>query len=171
MIRISVIDQGSGIPPAFQSRIFGKFEQADSSDSRQKGGTGLGLSIVKAIVDKLGGVVSFDTGTEIGTSFHVDIPEVSDRRLRPRYTVSQEGASARRVLIVEDERDVADIIALALEQDGLQSDIAPDAATAAELLASKRYVALTLDIKLAGQSGLVVYEHLRTTSRTRPASR
>jgi PAS domain S-box-containing protein len=165
MIRISVIDQGSGIPPAFQSRIFGKFEQADSSDSRQKGGTGLGLSIVKAIVDKLGGVVSFDTGTEIGTSFHVDIPEVSDRRLRPRYTVSQEGASARRVLIVEDERDVADIIALALEQDGLQSDIAPDAATAAELLASKRYVALTLDIKLAGQSGLVVYEHLRTTAR------
>jgi PAS domain S-box-containing protein len=166
MIRISVIDQGSGIPPAFQSRIFGKFEQADSSDSRQKGGTGLGLSIVKAIVDKLGGVVSFDTGAEIGTSFHVDIPEVSDRRLRPRDTVTQEDASAsRRVLIVEDERDIADIIALALEQDGLQSDIAPDAATAARLLASNRYVAMTLDIKLAGQSGLVLYEHLRTTAR------
>ena len=76
MVRISVVDRGPGIPEAFRSRIFGKFEQADSSDTRQKGGTGLGLSIVKAIVDKLGGSVSFDTGPDSGTAFHVDLPEV-----------------------------------------------------------------------------------------------
>ena len=164
MVRLSVIDQGPGIPHAFQSRIFGKFEQADSSDSRQKGGTGLGLSIVKAIVDRLGGIVSFDTGPEIGTSFHVDIPETSDRRSRPRDMVlGDDGTAARRVLIVEDERDIADIIALALAEDGLQGDIAPDIETAKEMLARNRYVAMTLDIKLAGQSGLTLYEHLRKT--------
>jgi PAS domain S-box-containing protein len=164
MIRVSVIDQGPGIPLAFQSRIFGKFEQADSSDSRQKGGTGLGLSIVKAIVDKLGGVVSFDTGPE-GTSFHVDLPAASDRRSRPRDTVSKEGESApRRVLIVEDEADIADIIAFTLAHKGIQSDIAPDIERAKDLLASNRYIAMTLDIKLAGESGLTLYEHLRTTA-------
>jgi DNA-binding response OmpR family regulator len=164
-IRVSVIDQGAGIPLEFQSRIFGKFEQADASDSRQKGGTGLGLSIVKAIVERLGGVVSFDTGPETGTSFHVDLPEARDRRSRPRETAAREGRSAsRRVLIVEDERDIADIIALALSQDGLQSDIAPNIETAKEMLTRNRYVAMTLDIKLAGQSGLVLYEYLRTTA-------
>ncbi|EHK53096.1 ATP-binding protein [Allomesorhizobium alhagi] len=168
MIRVSVIDQGPGIPLAFQSRIFGKFEQADSSDSRQKGGTGLGLSIVKAIVDRLGGGVSFDTGPETGTSFHVDLPEASDRRSRHRETVSKEGESSPpRVLIVEDEPDIADLIAFTLAQKGIQSDIAPDIESAKDLLASNRYVAMTLDIKLAGQSGLTLYEDLRTTANGR----
>jgi PAS domain S-box-containing protein len=165
MIRVSVIDQGPGIPLAFQSRIFGKFEQADSSDSRQKGGTGLGLSIVKAIVDRLGGVVSFDTGPATGTAFHVDLPATGDRRSRPRDTVPKEGESApRRILIVEDEADIADLIAFTLAQKGLQSDIAPDIERAKDLLASNRYVAMTLDIKLAGQSGLTLYDDLRTTA-------
>lgn len=165
MIRVSVVDQGPGIPLAFQSRIFGKFEQADSSDSRQKGGTGLGLSIVKVIVERLGGLVSFETGPEAGTSFHVDLPEASDRRSVPRDTVSTDGQNTpRRVLIVEDESDIADIIAVALAQDGLQSDIAPDIETAKNLLASNRYVAMTLDMKLAGRSGLTLYEHVRNTA-------
>ena len=163
MIRISVIDHGPGISKAFQSRIFGKFEQADSSDSRQMGGTGLGLSIVKAIVERLGGAVSFDTGPDSGTSFHVDLPEQEGRRLQEADPHGDRKA-ARRVLIVEDEADIAGIIALALQQDGLQGDIAPDIETAKDLLASNRYVAMTLDIKLAGQSGLTLYEHLRTTA-------
>jgi PAS domain S-box-containing protein len=152
MIRISVIDNGPGIPQAFQSRIFGKFEQADSSDSRQKGGTGLGLSIVKAIVDRLGGAVSFDTGPDTGTAFHVDLPELAGDRPSSAQEADPHGdGPARRVLIVEDEADIAEIIALALIEDGLQSDIAPD-------------IAMTLDMKLAGQSGLTLYEHLRTTA-------
>jgi PAS domain S-box-containing protein len=165
MIRLSVIDNGPGIPESFQSRIFGKFEQADASDSRQKGGTGLGLSIVKAIVERLGGAVSFDTGPETGTAFHVDLPEVSDRRSRPRGPVPKAGkAASRRVLIVEDERDIADLIAFTLARNGIQSDIAPDIDTAKDLLASNRYLAMTLDMRIAGQSGLTLYEHLRGTA-------
>jgi PAS domain S-box-containing protein len=75
MLRMSIADRGPGIPKAFHSRIFGKFAQADSSDARQKGGTGLGLSIAKAIVERLGGEISFTTEIGAGTTFYVDLPE------------------------------------------------------------------------------------------------
>ncbi len=71
--RISVIDRGPGIPASFQPRLFTKFAQADTSDSRQKGGTGLGLAICKELVDRLGGALTFETAEGKGTTFHVDI--------------------------------------------------------------------------------------------------
>ncbi len=73
-IRIAVADRGPGIPEAFRGRVFEKFAQADSSDSRRLAGTGLGLAIVKKIVEHLDGTVSFDTETGLGTTFHVDLP-------------------------------------------------------------------------------------------------
>jgi signal transduction histidine kinase len=57
-VRISVRDNGPGIPDNFRSRLFQRFAQADGSTTRRKGGTGLGLYIVKQIVDRLGGKVS-----------------------------------------------------------------------------------------------------------------
>jgi PAS domain S-box-containing protein len=77
-VRICVTDHGPGIPEDFRSKIFGKFCQADSSDSRQKGGTGLGLSIAKAIVEKHGGHIGFDTQIGVGTTFHVSFREAAD---------------------------------------------------------------------------------------------
>jgi len=74
-LRIEVIDHGPGIPADFRDKIFGKFCQADSSDTRQKGGTGLGLSIAKAIMEKHGGQIGFDTQIGVGTTFHVTFPE------------------------------------------------------------------------------------------------
>ena len=59
-VRISVTDQGPGIPEAFRSRVFEKFAQADASDSRQKSGTGLGLAITKELIERMGGTVGFD---------------------------------------------------------------------------------------------------------------
>ncbi|MFC7515037.1 ATP-binding protein [Herbaspirillum sp. GCM10030257] len=73
-VRLSVIDHGAGIPAKFRNRIFQKFAQADSTDSRQKGGTGLGLSICKSIVEEHGGTISFESEAGQGTVFHVDLP-------------------------------------------------------------------------------------------------
>ncbi len=73
-VRISVADKGPGIPDDFHPHIFQKFVQADSSDSRQKGGTGLGLSISKAIIEKLGGEIGFETDVGVGTIFYFDLP-------------------------------------------------------------------------------------------------
>ncbi|MET0534101.1 MAG: ATP-binding protein [Steroidobacter sp.] len=75
-VRVCVRDFGKGIPPEFQPRLFQKFSQADSSDSRQLAGTGLGLAISRAIVERLGGNIGFETGPG-GTTFYFDLPEAN----------------------------------------------------------------------------------------------
>jgi signal transduction histidine kinase len=74
LVRISIGDNGPGVPADFRSRIFTRFAQADGSTVRRKGGTGLGLYIVKQIVDRLGGKVSFGEGENDGTIFRIELP-------------------------------------------------------------------------------------------------
>jgi len=73
-VRLSVSDNGPGIPLEFRPRMFEKFGQADSSDTRLKGGTGLGLAICRAIVEEHGGTIGFETEEGRGTTFHVILP-------------------------------------------------------------------------------------------------
>jgi signal transduction histidine kinase len=75
-IRVTVSDSGPGIPEAFRARVFEKFAQADASDSRRKSGTGLGLSISKAIIEKLGGRIDFETTLGKGSQFFFELPEL-----------------------------------------------------------------------------------------------
>ena len=79
-VRVSVIDHGPGISPEFRGRIFQKFSQADSSDTRQKGGTGLGLAISKELVERMGGAVGFDSDAGKGACFYFDLPVCEDAR-------------------------------------------------------------------------------------------
>jgi len=81
-VRIAVRDYGKGIPPEFQPRIFQKFSQADSSDSRTLAGTGLGLAISRAIVERLGGHIGFETGPG-GTTFYFELPNANNIGVRP----------------------------------------------------------------------------------------
>lgn len=103
--RIDVEDRGSGIPLEFRSRIFGKFAQAEATDSRAKGGTGLGLSIVREIVTRMGGEVSFDSEEGVGTTFHIDLPDHSRPKPAARGAPSQ-----LSVLHVEDDPDVLELV-------------------------------------------------------------
>ncbi len=74
-VRVEVADHGPGIPEKFRSRIFQKFSQADSSDSRQKGGTGLGLNISKALIEQMGGHIGFNSQVGAGSTFFFELPE------------------------------------------------------------------------------------------------
>ena len=76
IIRISVIDYGEGIAEEFKPRIFDKFTQQDSSDTRNKGGTGLGLNISKAIIEKHGGKFGFSSTLKKGSTFYFELPKV-----------------------------------------------------------------------------------------------
>jgi len=74
VIRVAVLDRGPGIPEAFHSRIFGRFAQADSTASRQKGGTGLGLAICKRLIELMQGHIGFEDRDGGGTSFWFELP-------------------------------------------------------------------------------------------------
>ena len=73
-VRVAVHDRGPGIPEAFRSRIFGRFTQADSTATRQKGGTGLGLAICKRLVELMQGRIGFEDRPGGGTTFWFELP-------------------------------------------------------------------------------------------------
>lgn len=77
-VRVSVRDHGPGIAEEFQSKLFGKFCQGDSSDSRHKGGSGLGLVISKALIEAMQGSIGFSTARNEGTTFYFDLPIAVD---------------------------------------------------------------------------------------------
>ncbi len=71
-VRIQVLDQGPGVPADFIPRLFQKFSQADSSDSRQLGGTGLGLAICKELIERMGGDIGYQPLPQ-GACFYFDL--------------------------------------------------------------------------------------------------
>jgi signal transduction histidine kinase len=73
-VRVAVSDRGAGVPENFRANIFEKFAQAKSSSTDKANGTGLGLAISKAIIDKMGGTIGFDSVVGHGATFYFDLP-------------------------------------------------------------------------------------------------
>lgn len=165
-IRVEVQDHGPGIPEEFRNRIFQKFSQADSSDTRQKGGTGLGLNISRAIVERLGGTIGFSTEPGAGTTFFFEIPEWRELPVSAAGPESR-GPARPRILICEDDRDIARLIAMMLDKGGFDTDMVYSAAQALALLEQHRYAAMTVDLKLPDQDGITLIRTLRRQENTR----
>ncbi|MCK2148102.1 PAS domain S-box protein [Marinobacter alexandrii] len=165
--RVTVTDQGPGIPEAFQSRIFEKFSQADSSDTRQKGGTGLGLAITRELVEHMGGRVGFESVEGQGATFWFELPLIDKSRFDPD-TMSEDPVqlSAPRILVVEDEPDVAEVLGMLFTRSGYRIDIAHTGQKALEALAENRYDAVSLDLMLPDISGMDIIRHLRQQPET-----
>jgi PAS domain S-box-containing protein len=162
-IRVAITDHGAGIPEKFRARMFQKFAQADASDTRQKGGTGLGLSISKAIIERLGGQIGFETETDVGTTFYFDLPELHE----DSYPTPAGARDKPRILICEDNPDIATLLKLMLEKSNLDADIACNAIAAKRLLAQNHYDGMTLDLMLPDQHGIALLRELRSQERTR----
>jgi len=172
MVRISVHDHGKGIPEAFRSKIFGKFSQADSSDTREKGGTGLGLNITKAIVMEHGGNIDFESREGKGTSFYVDLPlwhgasgieETTDGNDMDGH----EATNKPLLLIVEDDVDVSKLLCMMVEREGYCFDQAFNYQEAIQKIKTHQYSAMTLDLMIPGGSGLTLLRELRNHEATK----
>lgn len=164
-VRISVHDQGKGVPEAFKSKIFSKFSQADSSDTREKGGTGLGLNITKAIVEQHQGSVGFVSEEGMGATFYVDLPVCQSSTLASKNNAVTREAAAR-VLIIEDDKDVSNLLGILLKEAGYACDFAFSYPEAVEKVKSSRYDAITLDLKIPGGSGIKLLRDLRSNEGT-----
>ncbi len=163
-IRVCVTDQGAGISTDFHSRIFQKFAQADASNTRQKGGSGLGLSITRAIVERMGGQIDFKTSEGGGTTFYFDLPRYVEKDEVP---VEVKLSNRPRILVCEDNQDIATLLSMILDQGGFAVTTAPNAERAKQLLAQQLFAAMTLDIMLPGQDGISLLRELRSDERTR----
>ena len=171
-VRISITDNGKGIPQNFQKHIFEKFAQADASDTRALGGTGLGLSISKAIVEQHGGRIDFISRVNIGTTFFFDLPIWTQSMDKEPPKLS--GATKYRILICEDDADIAYMLRIILSQAGFDADVARTVEQAKQLIKETHYLAVTLDLALPDElgrrydpEGIKLIRELRRQDRTR----
>ncbi|WP_266168286.1 response regulator [Dyella subtropica] len=165
-IRVTVTDRGPGIPESFHHKVFEKFSQADSSDTRTKGGTGLGLSISRAITEAMGGAIGFTTQVGEGTTFHVDLPEWTEVAPAPLAPIPKVASLRPKVLVCEDDHDVANLLCMMLDQAGYDAVAAHDGTTARRLLAEQNFAVLTLDIQLPDLDGRAFLRELRADPAT-----
>ena len=163
-VRVTVRDRGPGIAPEFQPRIFQRFAQADSSDSRAKGGTGLGLSIAKTIMERLGGSIGFESALGEGATFYITLPVRQEITIPVR---ARDVLAPAAVLLCEDDPDVARAIADVLEAAGMQVSAVPSVRQAKIALEQARYDVALVDLHLADSDGLELVSDLRTHDATR----
>jgi len=149
-IRVAVSNHGSGIPEQFRSRIFQKFAQADSSDTRKKGGTGLGLAITKAMAEQMGGSIGFDSQPDGLTTFFVEFPIWQETAAVPAPV---DAAGKKRVLICEDDPDIFRVVK-AIAGEFAEIDNAASTAEARQLLEDNHYDLAILDLSLPDGLGM-----------------
>jgi len=164
---IRVRDDGIGIPPEMLSRVFELFTQADRSLDRSQGGLGIGLTLVRLLVGLHGGTVeAHSDGVGRGSEFVVRLPLAAVDDLDVGASAPSEpprvaGNSPVRVLVVEDNRDSAEMLSILLSLNGYQTQVAYDGPAALET-ASRFLPQFTLcDIGLPGMSGYELARQLR----------
>jgi CheY-like chemotaxis protein/anti-sigma regulatory factor (Ser/Thr protein kinase) len=164
-VRITVRDNGIGIPAKSLARIFDMFAQIDSHSSRTEGGLGIGLALVKGLVELHGGTTEVaSAGAGQGTEFTVNLPlpaRGTDVALGAAVTAEVRSATGRRVLIADDNKDAADSLGILLEIDGHEVRVAHGGHAALALAQAFRPEVALLDIGMPEMSGYEVAEALR----------
>jgi PAS domain S-box-containing protein len=163
-VRIQVSDNGSGIDPADLAHLFDLFYQADRNLDRAQGGLGIGLSLVHNLVAKHGGnIQAFSAGRGQGSEFVIRLPRLILFSSTPPITAAPAVPSANklRILVVDDNRDVAESLALLLESEGHQVLTAFDGIAALETARIERPDIILMDIGLPGLDGYAVAQALR----------
>ena len=170
-VTIRVSDSGIGMESELVPAVFDLFTQAACGPDRTMGGLGIGLALVRTIVQAHGGTVSaHSAGPGQGSTFTVVLPRAPSTPCaavgRPRPSGSKQ---ARTVLIVDDNVDAAEMLAMALQLLGHEVAVALDGRKALEVAAGRDdWDAFILDIGMPGITGLDLARQLRGRMSARP---
>ncbi|GAC1394788.1 MAG: hypothetical protein NVSMB47_04320 [Polyangiales bacterium] len=170
-ISMRVTDSGQGIAPEFLPHLFERFRQADSSATRPQGGLGLGLSIVKRLVELHGGTITATSdGRGRGASFALEFPHAAGSD-SSEHGLSDPGGAAPsttslagvRILVVDDDDDAREVMALALAQEGATVLVAGSAVEARKTLAGAQVDVLISDVGMPGEDGYALIRSVRAS--------
>lgn len=167
--RLTVVDSGQGIHPDFLPHVFERFRQGDSTMTRAHGGLGLGLAIVRHLVELHGGYVSADSpGEGQGATFTVRLPlqatlSEGDAAAGHRAPPSGKQPTLRgvRLLVVDDEADTRELLAVLLEQLGADVTTAPSVGAALESLEHQVPDVLVSDLGMPEEDGYTLIRRVR----------
>ncbi len=155
VVRIAVTDNGPGIPPELRSRIFEPFFTTKEVGE----GTGLGLSVSRGLIEAHGGTIIVEQPAEGGTCFIITLPVRATPAPEDAAAVDDEaGIPARRILIVEDEPDVAQMLAEVLEGVGHKTEIAATGKEALARLDAEPFDLILSDMRMPDMDGRGLFE-------------
>ncbi|MEC4718597.1 ATP-binding protein [Noviherbaspirillum sp. CPCC 100848] len=171
MYMVSVRDNGVGIEPKLIPHIFDLFTQAERSPDRSQGGLGLGLALVRSLVDLHGGsVAARSEGPAKGSEFIIRLPcppgVMTEARPPEEPEVSAAARHGLRVMVVDDNVDAAESLALLLETEGHQVAVGHVAEDALAMMSQDAPQVFLLDIGLPDMDGYELARRLRAQAGT-----
>jgi PAS domain S-box-containing protein len=163
VVRLDVIDHGIGMSEALLERVFDPFVQGERALDRAEGGLGIGLTLVKKLVELHGGsVLASSAGPGRGAKFTITLPLAGDRAQPLSAVAPPVRAEPANVLVVDDNRDVAESLVELLEANGCEVHVAFSGREAIDVAASTPLTAVLLDVGLPAMSGYDVARRLRS---------
>jgi len=161
---VRVRDTGVGIPASLLPRVFDLFVQGDTSLDRSRSGLGIGLALVRQIVVRHGGTVTASSeGAGRGSEFVVRLP-MAEEDVRPLIeppAIESAGHHRLDILVIDDQPDVADSVAMLIETFGHTARAVYDATEALAICRERRPDAMFVDIGMPGMTGYELAEHVR----------
>lgn len=166
-LRLSVRDNGPGIPPDIRLRIFEPFFTTKPSGR----GTGLGLAVVNSVVTRHGGAVGLESAPGEGTTFHVYLPRESAGETREESaTEPPPGVNGVRILVAEDDPQVAQLVAAMIRRQGGDVMTQPDGLTAWQAFQKQEppFDLVLTDLNMPRMSGVQLGERIFDSARRVP---
>lgn len=175
-LTFEVKDTGCGIPEGQVDKLFRPFEQADTSTVRAYGGSGLGLVLSRGLAQGMGGdiiissskvgvgtniIITLNAGVHAGESL---VSKFSSNISHPESHIqSQESLAGAKILVVDDAKENARLFKMHLVEAGADVETANDGQQAIDLVLSKHFDLILLDLQMPGKDGYQVVSELRAT--------